>query len=92
MLHVAKLFNNGRSQAVRLPAAFRFSAKEVFIRLDPVTQDVILSRKPDNWNGFFDAIHGLGVPTDFLSTADRDQDSVQSLGIRQVDPFAQWAE
>ena len=92
MLHVAKLFNNGRSQAVRLPAAFRFSAKEVFIRLDPVTQDVILSRKPDNWNGFFDAIYGLDASTDFLSAADRAQDSVLPLGALQTDPFAQWAE
>jgi enoyl-CoA hydratase/carnithine racemase len=42
----AKLFTNGRSQAVRLPAAFRFDTKEVFIRQDPKTGDVILSRKP----------------------------------------------
>jgi antitoxin VapB len=35
MSQVAKLFNNGRSQAVRLPAAFRFDTQEVFIRQDP---------------------------------------------------------
>ena len=46
MSQVAKLFANGRSQAVRLPAAFRFDAKEVFVRKDAVTGDVILSRKP----------------------------------------------
>ena len=28
----AKIFANGRSQAVRLPKAFRFSGKEVFVR------------------------------------------------------------
>ncbi len=28
----AKVFANGRSQAVRLPKAFRFSGKEVFVR------------------------------------------------------------
>jgi antitoxin VapB len=28
----AKLFTNGRSQAVRLPKAFRFKGKEVFIK------------------------------------------------------------
>ncbi len=27
----AKIFNNGRSQAVRIPKEFRFSAEEVFI-------------------------------------------------------------
>ena len=46
MTQTAKLFTNGRSQAVRLPAAFRFDTKEVFIRQDPKTGDVILSRKP----------------------------------------------
>ncbi|MDP3612810.1 MAG: AbrB/MazE/SpoVT family DNA-binding domain-containing protein, partial [Rubrivivax sp.] len=49
MTQVAKLFTNGRSQAVRLPAAFRFDTKEVFIRQDPKTGDVILSRKPTTW-------------------------------------------
>ena len=31
-MHTAKIFANGRSQAVRLPKAFRFSGKEVFVR------------------------------------------------------------
>lgn len=42
----AKLFKNGRSQAVRLPADFRFDGDEVIIRRDPVTGDVILSPVP----------------------------------------------
>lgn len=46
----AKLFNNGRSQAVRLPAAFRFEGSEVYIRKDPATGDVILSKKPETWD------------------------------------------
>jgi antitoxin VapB len=41
----AKLFMNGRSQAVRLPAEFRFEGSEVDIRRDPETGDVILSEK-----------------------------------------------
>jgi antitoxin VapB len=41
----AKLFMNGRSQAVRLPAEFRFEGTEVDIRRDPETGDVILSEK-----------------------------------------------
>jgi antitoxin VapB len=48
----AKLFNNGRSQAVRLPAAFRFEGTEVYIRKDESTGDVILSQKPDTWDNF----------------------------------------
>lgn len=49
----AKLFRNGRSQAVRLPAEFRFEGKEVFIRKDEKTGDVILSKRPDSWDEFF---------------------------------------
>jgi hypothetical protein len=36
----AKLFANGRSQAVRLPSIFRFEGQEVFIRKDASTGDV----------------------------------------------------
>jgi len=49
----AKLFNNGRSQAVRIPAEFRFESPEVYIRKHPATGDVILSRKPKTWDEFF---------------------------------------
>ncbi|MDZ4252405.1 MAG: AbrB/MazE/SpoVT family DNA-binding domain-containing protein [Sulfuritalea sp.] len=51
-MQTAKLFKNGRSQAVRLPAEFRFDGDEVLIRRDPVTGDVILSprnRKFEEW-------------------------------------------
>lgn len=40
MPRTAKLFRNGRSQAVRLPANFRFEGHEVFIRQDPATGDI----------------------------------------------------
>ena len=49
MTQTAKLFTSGRSQAVRLPSEFRFEGNEVFIRRDPLTGDVILSRKPADW-------------------------------------------
>lgn len=52
MSHVAKLFTNGRSQAVRLPAVYRFEAKKVFIRRDSETGDVILSGKTSTWDDF----------------------------------------
>ena len=41
----ARLFNNGGSQAVRLPAEFRFDGDEVFARRDDRTGDVILSKE-----------------------------------------------
>ena len=73
MDQVAKLFINGRSQAVRLPAAYRFDTKEVFIRQDKETGDVILSRRPSNWDGFFDALNAADVPKDFLDQEERNQ-------------------
>ena len=63
----AKLFLNGRSQAVRLPAEFRFEGSEVYVRRDPVTGDVILSRRPESWTDFFELMKTVEVPEDFLA-------------------------
>jgi antitoxin VapB len=71
MSQTAKVFVNGRSQAVRLPAAYRFDTAEVFIRKDPVTGDIILSRRPDDWSGFLAATENVQVPEDFLSAEER---------------------
>ncbi|HUI77487.1 MAG TPA: type II toxin-antitoxin system VapB family antitoxin [Bryobacteraceae bacterium] len=67
MLRIAKLFRNGRSQAVRLPSDFRFEGTEVYIRRDPKTGDVILSRRPDSWESFFKLTDETEMPEDFLS-------------------------
>ncbi|MGE0329232.1 MAG: antitoxin [Ramlibacter sp.] len=56
MQQTAKIFVTGRSQAVRLPREFRFDVPEVFIRHDPATGDVVLSRKPTDWQGLLDAV------------------------------------
>ncbi len=83
----AKLFATGGSQAVRLPAEFRFEdTTEVFIRRDESTGDVILSaRSPVDWRSFMQLRKQLGpVPGDFL--ADREQ------GEQQRDPFEAWKE
>jgi antitoxin VapB len=71
MSQLAKIFKNGRSQAVRLPQAFRFDEDEVFIHKDVKTGDVILSRKPGDWVSFFGALEVAEVPADFLSKSDR---------------------
>ncbi|EXI79454.1 MAG: Antitoxin VapB1 [Candidatus Accumulibacter appositus] len=86
MSHIAKLFKNGRSQAVRLPAEYRFDSPEVYIRRDPQTGDVILSRKPTTWEGFFAALKGANVPADFLAAEERRQDA------QDRDPFDGWKE
>ncbi|MGB3290130.1 MAG: AbrB/MazE/SpoVT family DNA-binding domain-containing protein [Burkholderiaceae bacterium] len=73
MSHVAKLFSIGRSQAVRLPATYRFASKEVFIRKDPETGDVVLSCKPETWDGFFRTIKGGVEQDNFLDRDERGQ-------------------
>ncbi len=86
MTQVAKLFSNGRSQAVRLPAAYRFEGKEVYIRRDPGTGDVILSRKPDTWDEFFALLKGADVSEEFLGALERNQQT------QERDPFEGWEE
>jgi antitoxin VapB len=84
MRHTAKLFKNGRSQAVRLPAAFRFDGDEVYIRRDPVSGDVILSAKPRSLDRFLAALAGGPAPDDFLNPAERKQQT------RERDPLEGW--
>ncbi len=73
----AKVFMSGRSQAVRIPAPFRFQGSEVYIRRNPQNGDVILSESPMSLKDVFSALDALGVPEDFLSSADRVQMPVQ---------------
>jgi antitoxin VapB len=58
----AKVFRNGRSQAVRLPAKFRFSCREVFVERQG--DALILRPKPTGWEDFFS--RKSRVPEDFL--------------------------
>jgi antitoxin VapB len=75
----AKLFATGGSQAVRLPAEFRFEGEsEVYIRREPTTGDVVLSRRPHAaWSAFMARRAELADDTlaDFLR--DRQQPPVQ---------------
>jgi antitoxin VapB len=72
-LEKAKVFMSGRSQAVRIPAEYRFSASEVYIRRDPNNGDLILSQAPGSLAEIFAALDEVGVPDDFLTPADRAQ-------------------
>ena len=72
MKHTAKLFMNGRSQAVRLPVNYRFDCDEVYIRNDPETGDVIISRKPGSWDDFFKLLEAIDVPKDFMAERDNE--------------------
>ena len=72
-VQTAKIFITGRSQAARLPLEYRFDEKEVYIRRDPATGDVILSRRPESWDSFFALDETAAVPADFMTEADRNQ-------------------
>ncbi|MEO8409203.1 MAG: AbrB/MazE/SpoVT family DNA-binding domain-containing protein [Propionivibrio sp.] len=66
---VAKLFKNGASQAVRLPAEFRFEGVDVYVTRDDATGDVVLSNRPGakTWGAFFELLHAVDVPTEFMA-------------------------
>ena len=81
MTDTAKLFTTGRSQAVRLPIEYRFEGREVYIRRDQATGDVVLSRRPESWDGFFAVDASTQVPADFMTEVDRNQ------GTQDRDPF-----
>ena len=53
-MQTAKLFQNGKSQAVRLPKEFRFDGKEVYIKR--VGDTVILQPVQVSWQSLFDSL------------------------------------
>lgn len=65
----AKLFKNGASQAVRLPAEFRFAGDEVYATRDTTTGDVVLSTRPGAhaWADFFELVHSVSDEGDFMA-------------------------
>jgi antitoxin VapB len=62
----AKIFMNGRSQAVRLPKECRFDCDEVYV--EKQGDKVIISAVKPGWDEFFDADSAFG--DDFLSDRD----------------------
>ena len=60
---VAKIFMNGRSQAVRLPKEFRFNTDEVYVTKQG--QNIIISPKKTTWDEFFNTTPAFG--DDFLN-------------------------
>lgn len=67
-MRTARVFNNGNSQAVRLPKQFRIAASEVFIRKDAGTGDIVLSTRPaeGGWAEFFVLRDNTRLLVDFM--------------------------
>ena len=70
-MKTAKLFQNGHSQAVRLPQEFRLPGKEVYIKKQG--NAIILIPKDNPWDSLINSISKF--PADFMN--DREQPSVQ---------------
>ena len=56
-METARIFENGRSQAVRLPKSFRFDVDEVVVQR--IGKSVLLTPKDDVWLTFMDGINGF---------------------------------
>ena len=63
-METAKVFENGRSQAIRLPKKFRFTAEEVFVQR--LGEAVILMPKDSSWETFMNGLHSF--TNDFMDT------------------------
>ncbi len=64
----AKIFENGRSQAVRLPRECRFSGEEVAV--NKIGDIVMLMPKENKWSGFLNSLNLFSE--DFMSDGRRD--------------------
>lgn len=64
----AKIFENGRSQAVRLPKECRFNTDEIIV--NKIGDVVMLMPKTNKWNSFMQAIDMFSE--DFMEDAGND--------------------
>ena len=63
-MKTAKLFRNGRSQAVRIPKEFRFEEAEVFIK--KIGNAILLIPYRESWQTLFDSLNQFS--DDFMDT------------------------
>jgi antitoxin VapB len=71
-MNTAKIFQNGRSQAVRLPKEFRFDGNEVFVH--KVGNAVVLLPIRHSWDALFQS---LGQFSDDFMQDGRQQPELQ---------------
>lgn len=62
-METAKVFENGRSQAVRLPKKFRFTTDEVVVQR--LGSSLVLTPKDKLWESFLNGINSF--TEDFMS-------------------------
>ena len=80
-MDTAKLFVNGRSQAVRLPKAYRFEGKEVYIKKVP--DGVLLIRKDRSlWDTWEQNLMKYDEP--FMTERDQPEIHQERAGLDEV--------
>ena len=79
-METAKVFWSGRSQAVRLPRAFRVAAAEVRIRRRG--RAIVLEPIPESW-AWLDAL-AAGVDEDFASAVRERPEATERPALRKV--------
>ena len=73
-MDTAKIFTNGKSQAVRLPKEYRFAGEEVYIR--KLGDVVYLFPKTSAWEVFMAGLNGFS--DDFMAEGrDQGEDQVR---------------
>jgi len=73
-MDTAKLFQNGKSQAIRLPKKYRFRGTKVFIK--KLGNAVVLIPEQDSWQSLIDSLDLF--TDDFM--AEREQPETQDRG------------
>jgi antitoxin VapB len=70
-MDVAKIFQNGQSQAIRLPKAYRFDGSQVFVKR--IGNAVVLIPEQHSWQTLFDSLDQFSA--DFMD--EREQPALQ---------------
>lgn len=66
----AKLFMNGRSQAVRLPRGFRFDGEEVYVK--KIGDAVVLLPRGDSWRTLYESLDSFSK--DYMDEREQPQE------------------
>ena len=84
----AKLFKNGGSRAVRIPASWSFEGDEVTMTFDPTTKSIVIRNRQHAWLDDFYKLQDELMPeigTDWTIERDQGTDDFKS-------PFETWVD
>lgn len=80
-MDTAKLFINGRSQALRLPKAYRFEGEEVYIKR--ISQGILLMPKDKTaWGIWEKNLHKYDKP--FMTDRNQPESQQERVGLNEL--------